>query len=94
LARTIDRIVHGWKDKGTIIDARGKGRAKIMKEHDLPYGDVVVLTREGDQVRRSHLPEEKVGSYVAEVLKGVSQGSSASAADAEAARAVGVGSKR
>ena len=48
LATVANRIAHTWVDCGALIDARGTGRPTIRKERGLPYGTVVIITRDGE----------------------------------------------
>jgi hypothetical protein len=88
LAATISHIIHGWKDKGSIIDARGDGDPKVISAPDLPHGTVVILTRDGDEATRTDLPTEKLGDYIAAALKALTPGASATDAANAAAGAV------
>jgi hypothetical protein len=81
LARTVDRIIHGWKDHGVLIDARGTGAPVIIESPALPYGVVEILTRAGEKVQHELLPEEDLGKYVAGAAGALAEGASASDAD-------------
>jgi hypothetical protein len=85
LAIVMDRIVHNWRGRGVLIDARGDGPPRISKEADLPYGTVVILTRKGDESHRSDLPTEKLGEYLAQSIGALNGGASAPEADTTAA---------
>jgi hypothetical protein len=87
LASVINRIVHSWTGRGTLVDARGDGPPRIVEELDLPYGSVVILTRHGDEVHRSDLPDERIGDYLAQAVRALDGGETATAADASAVAA-------
>jgi hypothetical protein len=81
LALVIDHIVHGWKDCGILIDARGTGAPIISKDAALPYGTVIILTRDGDTAKRTDLrPMDDLTKYIAAAVKAVAGGASATAA--------------
>lgn len=84
LVETINRVVHSWKDEGVFIDASREGPASV-KRGKIPYGTVAVLTRDGDKVERTDLPEQKIGDYVAGVLKALAGGDKVSATKADKA---------
>jgi hypothetical protein len=84
LAKTVNDIVHSWKDHGTVIDATGDGDPKIKGGGDLPYGTVVVITKDGESAERSDLEGELAGDYIAKVLKALKGGASAEQAMAAA----------
>jgi hypothetical protein len=65
LVTVINQIVHSWTDKGVLIDARGTGDPRILKDGDLPYGTVVILSRDGDKTTRTDLTDEKLSDYIA-----------------------------
>jgi hypothetical protein len=77
LVRVVDRIVHGWRDHGILIDARGTGEPAVIKNTDLPYGTVVILTRDGEKAERSDLAEDDLSKYVSAALGAVAGGASA-----------------
>ncbi len=89
LATVVNKIVHSWKDHGTVLDARGDGPPVIAKADDLPHGTVVILTRDGDKAQRTDLPTDKLSDYVAAALGAVSGGASAADSDAAASAAIG-----
>jgi hypothetical protein len=74
LALVVNRIVHSWRTGGVVIDARGAGEPIIRKDRDLPFGTVVVLSRDGEVSKRTDLPEPDVAKYVAAVMKGLGGG--------------------
>ena len=80
LAEVVNNVVHSWRDHGVVIDARGTGDPVIHEEKSLPFGTIVILTRDGDTAKRTDLPEVDVGKYIAAALKAVGGGASASAA--------------
>ena len=86
LAQVVDRIVHGWRDDGTLIDAREDGPAKISKQDGLPFGTVIILTKDGEESKRTDLSEVDVATYVGKALEAVSGGASATEADQEASK--------
>lgn len=88
VALTLNDIVHSWKDRGTVIDARGEGDPKISASKGLPYGTIVILTRDGDEAKRSDLAPTDVGAYLASALKALAGGASASVAAKAAASAI------
>jgi len=88
LALVINRIIHSWRDHGVLIDARGTGAPAIVKETSLPYGTVVILTRDGEQSRRSDLPEIDLAKYIESAVRAVSGGASAGAAKTAAESAL------
>jgi hypothetical protein len=88
LAQVINRIVHSWRDHGVLIDARGTGAPTLIKENSLPYGTVVILTRDGEQSSRSDLPEIDLSTYIGAAVKAASGGASAAAAKTAAEAAL------
>ena len=80
LAQVINRIVHSWRDHGVVIDARGVGAPTISKDNSLPFGTVIVLTRDGEMSKRSDLDDVDLSKYIGEAVKAVSGGASAAAA--------------
>ncbi len=84
LITVIDRVIHGWRDHGIVVDARGTGAPRIMRERDLPYGTVVILTRDGDQAKRTDLAPDKLSDYLSGALSAIAKGASASAAAQQA----------
>ncbi len=85
LAYVGNRIAKTWFDHGTLIDARGTGVPVVVKQDGLPYGTVVILTRDGDKSQRTDLPDEdSVSEYISKALSAVVQGDSASGADDKA----------
>lgn len=88
LALVINRIVHSWRDHGVIIDARGSGAPTIIEERSLPYGTVVILSRDGDKSKRSDLSEMELSKYISEAVKAISGGASAEAVKAAAESAL------
>jgi hypothetical protein len=82
LALVVNRIVHSWTDHGVVIDARGTGDPTIIKENSLPFGTVVILTRDGESSKRTDLPEIDLSKYIEAAVKAVSGGASATAAKA------------
>ena len=88
LATVANRIAHTWVDCGALIDARGTGRPTIRKERGLPYGTVVIITRDGETSKRSDLPEVDLAKYIGAAVKGVTGGLGAEAAKKSADAAV------
>lgn len=85
LALVANKIAHSWLDHGTLIDARGEGPAQVVKQDGLPYGTVVILSRDGDKSERSDLPDDSsVSDYIGKALTALSGGASASEADKSA----------
>lgn len=84
LIKTVDRAIHGWKDHGILIDARGTGAPRIVHDESIAYGTVVTITRDGDEAIRTELPEEKLSDYVGGAVKAISGGASATEAAAQA----------
>lgn len=80
LALVINRIVHSWHDHGVLIDARGTGAPTLIKDSSLPYGTVVILTRDGQQSSRSDLAEMDLSKYIGAAMQALSGGASATAA--------------
>lgn len=89
LALVAHHIVITWRDCGVIIDARGTGAPTVRKEKGVPYGTVVILTRDNDKAQRSDLPNEvDLAKYIEAVMKGVTGGLGADAAKKSADAAV------
>ncbi|MDQ6883587.1 MAG: hypothetical protein M3077_05010 [Candidatus Dormibacteraeota bacterium] len=91
LIQVIDRVIHGWRDHGIIVDARGTGAPRILAEKDLPAGTVVTLTRDGEEAKRTDLPEQKVSDYVSAALTAIAGGASAADAASQASSKAGAG---
>jgi hypothetical protein len=88
LAFVANKIAHSWLDHGTLIDARGQGAPQVVEQGGLPYGTVVILTRDGDKSERSDLPDDaSVSTYIEKALTALSSGDSASSADEKASDA-------
>lgn len=88
LARVVERMILDWKGRGIVVDARGTGAPVITKDTGLPYGTVVLLTRDGDKAVRTDLSEEKLSDYIVAAVKAVMSGASASGAASAAAAVV------
>lgn len=84
LVKVVNRVVHGWKDHGIVIDARGTGAPRTIGDKSLPHGTVIILTRDGDKSERTELPEERLSDYVSAALGAVAGGATASDANAQA----------
>jgi hypothetical protein len=84
LAKVVNRIVHEWREHGILIDARGTGAPVIIESNGIPYGVINILTRDGDEVEHSLLPEEDLSKYVAAAVTSVTGGASASDAEKDA----------
>jgi uncharacterized membrane protein YgcG len=88
LAKVVDKIIHGWTDHGILIDARGDGAPRTQKDKSLPFGTVVILTRDGDEAKRTDLPDDKeVSNYVGAALSALAGGASATDAASQASGA-------
>lgn len=88
LAVVINRIVLQWHRHGILIDARGKGAPILSSDPSLPYGTVIILTRNGDTAKRTDLPEIDLGKYIAAAMTAVSGGDAAGAAKKSADAAI------
>jgi hypothetical protein len=91
LIQVIGRVIRDFTRHGVVIDARGTDAPRITSEKDLPYGTVIILTRDGDQAKRTDLPEAKISEYVSAALTAVSGGASATGAAQQAGSQSGVG---
>ena len=88
LAVVINRIILQWSRHGILIDARGKGAPILSSDPSLPYGTVIILTRNGDTAKRTDLPEIDLSKYVAAAVTAVSGGVAAGAAKKSADAAI------
>jgi hypothetical protein len=89
LAMVASHIAHTWRDGGVVIDARGTGRPTVRTEKGLPYGTVVILTRDHDKAQRSDLTNDvDLAKYIEAAMKGVTGGLGAGAAKKSADAAV------
>ena len=77
LASVINRIVHSWRDTGTMVDARGDGAPVVTRAPELPHGTVVFVAQDGTSFQRTDLPDDKLSDYIASALKALTTNSSA-----------------
>jgi hypothetical protein len=84
LANVINHIVHSWRDHGVLIDARGTGAPSFAQSSSIPYGTVIILTRDGETSKRTDIADVDLSKYIAEAVKAVSGGASATSAKASA----------